>query len=461
MNDAERAFQTAERMIEEALATGATHLDFNREETWALEALPDTVSDLHTLEQLSIAGTQIKSLAPLSGLDELRAVWLSGTRVHDLIPLRGKANLKHLAVDGTDVVDFSPLVGNTSLRRGPVLYGDEVSRHERTLIDLASGLIFQECAAAREDPRIGEIAGIEDPTERFETLFEYLDTRDADRARKSTPEADPILRVVDEGERLEVAASVPSEAERDERLKQVLHQQLRDRAAALARQAGNRFSRLAARARLLEEQVERDFADLDLLMLHLATEDLRDLETLGREDEDGDAFPPEVVIALGDVLRLGPGLTLGHADVDVLVERANRRRSSAPVPDAELAAQDDMSDALIAGQEAIGDRLRTLEETVARSSTAEDREAQKAVHRNVLWRIAVGAGGVAGTVAVGVVTGVLTTPVETWVVANVPALLPAAATYGPAFYDWFALSLGQMTQLRGTLDVIIARFRPA
>ncbi|WP_299139165.1 hypothetical protein [uncultured Tateyamaria sp.] len=325
---------------------------------------------------------------------------------------------------------------------------------------LRSGLTFHDCAAAREDVRIAEISFIEDATERFETLFEYLDTRDAARARKTTPEPDPILRVVDEGERLEVAASVPSEAERDERLKQVLHQQLRDRAAALARQAGNRYSRLAARARLLEEQVERDFADLDLLMLHLATEDLRDLEMLGREDEDGDAFPPEVVIALGDVLRLGPGLTLGHADVDLLVERANRRRSSAPVPDAELAAQDDMSDALIAGQEAIGDRLRTLEETVARSSVGEDREAQKAAHRNVLWRIAVSAGGFSGRVVEGVAIGVLTIPVTTWVVANVPALLPAAATYGTAFYDWFALSLGQMTQLRGTLDAIIARFRP-
>ena len=161
------------------------------------------------------------------------------------------------------------------------------------------------------------------------------------------------------------------------------------KAAALAIAAGNRFFRLAARARAVETQVACPFGELDLLLLHLAVEDLRDLETLGREEEEGEAFTPEVQVALGDVLRLGPGLTLGHADVDLLVERANARRASAPVPDEEIAAQDAMSRAMAGDARAVGDRLRALEDRVAEAGSAEAKEAQRAVNRNVLRKVGI------------------------------------------------------------------------
>ena len=263
------------------------------------------------------------------------------------------------------------------------------------------------------------------------------------------PAEDALFPVRPEGERLEIAASTPSEAERDERLKQVLHQQLQAKAAALAIAAGNRFFRLAARARAVVTQVECPFGELDLLLLHLAVEDLRDLDALGREEEEGEAFTPEVQVALGDVLRLGPGLTLGHPDVDLLVERANARRASAPVPDEEIAAQDAMSRAVAGDARAVGDRLRALEEQVAEAGSAEAKEAQKAVNRNVLRKVGIVAlaGGIAKDAVRGVVVDGLKFAIFSLVARHGPVLMEAAATYGVVLADWFAASIAQVPDL--------------
>ncbi|MDJ0627982.1 MAG: hypothetical protein QNJ44_06950 [Rhodobacter sp.] len=307
---------------------------------------------------------------------------------------------------------------------------------------------FRDSEATLVDPQIARIAEIEDDGERAKALFAYLEDWVPPGERPEVG-GDEAAAVSEAGARLEVATSHPSEAEREERLKLVLHERLKEKSAALAVAAGNRFFRLAARSRALEDQLDREFGELDLLMLHLAIEDLRDLDRLGREDEDGEAFPPEVVVPLGDVLRLGPGLTLGHKEVDLLVERANRRRAGPPVPAGEVAAQDAMSVAVSLDADTIGPRLRKLEERVADSETAEAKELQKAANRNVLWKLAAWGGSLGTGVAASVIAATYGVEITAFVQTNWAVLVEAAGTYGPQFARWFVLSMQQVSEFAG------------
>lgn len=264
-----------------------------------------TLSDLTNLSSIWLDATSVSDLSPLSGLTDLRVLFLKGTPVSDLSPLSNRTELEVLDISQTAARDLRPLRELHKLVDDPHMFG----------------LALKGCAAAEEDPRIAEIAEIKDNSERARVLFEYL----ADWVPPWEPaQPDELLSVEEVDGQLEVAASLPSEAEVEERLKQVLHAQLQDKAAALSRAAGNRFPKLVAHAWLLEQQVAPALAEVDLLQLHLVSEDLRGLHESGGEEE-GEPFPVEVMIPLGEVLDRGPGLTLGNEVVDVLVERANRR----------------------------------------------------------------------------------------------------------------------------------------
>jgi hypothetical protein len=202
MTEAEKAFAVAERWIEEAWTNGAETLRFDRAETGALERLPEGIGTLDALRKLDCENTQISDLSPLSGLVNLTELWLDNTQVSELGVLSGLVNLTTLYLNNTQVSDLGALSGlenlavlgleNTrvsdlgalsGLVNLEALYLDNTQvldlRPIRVLRKLAedpapSGLTFKNCAAARSDPRIAEIAEIEDEKERARTLFDYL-----------------------------------------------------------------------------------------------------------------------------------------------------------------------------------------------------------------------------------------------------------------------------------------------
>ncbi len=458
MSDADKAYALAEQLIEEARQRGTKGLKFDREKLHALERLPPSIGELSQLEWLDLDHTNIAILEPVSKLGSLQTLHLNYTRVIDLTPLSNMSALRVIYLCYTEVQDLEPLsnlkdlqalfvTGSQVLDLTPVRFIDG-------LVNPAGlfGLHFGGCAAARLDPRIAEIAEIEASATRAQTLFAYLENWVPPEGLVR-PAQDALLPVDLAGERLEIPASLPTEAEREERLKQVLHKRLCSHAKSLAQAAGNRFPRLADRARALDLQVAAEFAELDLLMLHLAVEDLQFLNNLGREDDDGEVFPSEVTLPLDDVVRLGPGLTLGHPDVDLLVERRNTNRASDPVPAAELATQNQMSRAVAADDAAIGPHLRQLEGYVAESSTADAKVAQIAANRNVLWRIA----GVASVTVMGALevhgavadVHTLSPAVSEFLAQNFQLLHQVAALYGPDFYNWFAGAVAQVGQAKG------------
>jgi hypothetical protein len=393
------------------------------------------LSEMVWLTDLTLVNTSISDLSMFSGYKGLQALRLDNTGVADLGPLKTHSGLRTLWLDGTKVKDLSPLLALSQLESRP----------------LGLGLTFKSCAAAQQDPRIAEVSEIKDAKERARALFDYLDPEWETRGEEP-PAADPLFEVEDEDGRLEVAASTPSEAERDERLKRVLHERLQAKADDLSKAAGNRFPRLATRARALVKQVDVPFEDLDMLGVHLAVEDLAEMARRGREEDGGEAFPEEVSVPLADVLRTGPGLTLDNEDVELLMDRA-RRYAAAPAPEAEKAAQDAMSHAVASDPRAIGDRLRALETQVAESHTPEAAVAQRAVNRNVLIRLGKGALVVTGSLALGVAGNLIAAShgpaITEFIGSNWATLVQAASTYGTAFADWFVSAMSQMSEFTG------------
>jgi Leucine-rich repeat (LRR) protein len=75
------------------------------------------LSGLNKLQTLIIRATQVTDLSPLSGLINLQTLDISLANVGDLSPLAGLCDLKILNVFKTQVVDLSPLSGIPGLRQ--------------------------------------------------------------------------------------------------------------------------------------------------------------------------------------------------------------------------------------------------------------------------------------------------------------------------------------------------------
>ncbi len=387
MSRAYEAFEEARRRILRAQEAGPVRLDL-KGSGWrsekifdALEVLPEEITRLTALERLDLNGTQISDLRPLTGL-------------------------KRLAQE-------------------PFL----------------SGLTFKGCKACEIDARIDEISKIEDAKTRARELFAYLEGWEP--PEEEEPEEDALFRVALAGDKLEIAASNPTEAERDEALKWVLHVRLREKAEELARLAGNQHPRLAARARGLFDKLDRDFDDLDMVLVHLDVEDLRAIYERRDSRRGEDVLEPDVVDALSDVVRDGPGLTLDNPDVELLEERKRRYAADPPGPE-ERVAQDGLSQAVADDPETFGERLRALEQkNLERVDENASGAAQQAVHRNLLIRVgrlALTGFKYGGGIVLSAFVGAYWMQIEA-----------VAISYGPSFAQWFTSAMAYAQETAGVL----------
>jgi internalin A len=425
MSDSDDAYERARAAIARTKAEGATRLDLSADEGFAdLDRLPPEIGDLTRLRGLSLSNTRVADLSPLAGLTGLLSLSLARTPVADLSPLAGLTALRRLDLDTTPAADLRPLRGLTRLAEAPRGFG----------------LRFTGCAAAKADPRIAEIAEIEDSTERARTLFDYLRDWEPPEAEEA-PQPDSLAPIAVEDGRLEIAASQPTEAERDEALKRALHEPLRSACAALAQAAGNRFPRLARAARALAEQIACPFSEVDLLGVHLALSPLRSWQAEGAED--GEAFTGEVRVALDQVLQIGPGLTLDHPAVE-LFEARRRRFEEQPRPEAARAAQDAFSAALVERPDAVGPRLRAYERTILDTrDDAARAPVQEAAARNIFIRV----GRAALVRGETVVLGALGSAVFAFLASTSATWLPVLQLYGQPFAQWFLSAIARVPEL--------------
>ena len=137
-------------MITEAKRESATNLSFDEKETHALTHLPPEIAALPLLNILDLDNTQISDLAPLAAMIRMKALFLDNTQINDLAPLAAMTGIEGLYLNNTQISDLRGLRGFTKLAEAPEF----------------GGLQFENCAAALADPRIAELAAIEDAKNR-------------------------------------------------------------------------------------------------------------------------------------------------------------------------------------------------------------------------------------------------------------------------------------------------------
>ena len=97
------------------------------------------ISDLTSLEELSLSETNVSDVSWLARLSHLQKLWLSDTQISDLSPIVGLTALQGLSLGGTPLSDLSPVAGLTALQ---ILLLDKTPTagvsDRRGLIDLES-----------------------------------------------------------------------------------------------------------------------------------------------------------------------------------------------------------------------------------------------------------------------------------------------------------------------------------
>jgi internalin A len=79
------------------------------------EAVFEEISNLHTLDTLSLANNSISDISGIADMAALVNLNLSGNKISDLSPLSSLSSLRVLTLDGNKVTDLSPLLSLTSL----------------------------------------------------------------------------------------------------------------------------------------------------------------------------------------------------------------------------------------------------------------------------------------------------------------------------------------------------------
>jgi internalin A len=407
------------------------------------------IADLVAMTNLSLMNTNVSNLSPLARLTGMLTLRLDSTQVTDLAPLVGISGITELFIANTKVKELTPIEGMVGMTwlslRGcevmdlrPILRMAKLTQHPRS-----GSLRFENTAATRVDARIAEIAEIEDSAARARTLFEYL--QDWVPPGETLPEPDNLLPVSLTNGRLEIARSLPSEAEIDDRLKRALHERLLPKAVELAWVAGNTQGRLAGRARSLVDRLDRPFEELDMINIHM---DVEDLSTSLRTNVDRvgeDRYSPDILDALTDVTSIGPGLTLDNVDVDKLEDR-KRRFAADPAGPEVMAAHNEFSRAVAVDVAAMGDNLRALEaRLVDREGEASSGALQVSVHRDILIK----ARRYSLTRTEAVLLGAAGSGLWQFVFENRDVIMVLANSYGAGFAHWFSGMIAQVSDFAG------------
>lgn len=200
--------------------------------------------------------------------------------------------------------------------------------------------------------------------------------------------------------------------------------------------------------------LDQPFEQVNLFSVHLELEDLEDRRKVGSEDDL--PFTDKVKLALSDVTRNGPGLTLGHPQVELLLDRRRRAREE-PMPEAAAVAHQNLGRAVMDDAAAHGPNLRRIEQEAA---AILDRRVASAVHnalhRNYAREVGIVAATLTADMTVNILANQFGSDIWAFAVANLTTLQAVAQTYGMAFATWF----GQATDVLAQLIAASAAIEP-
>jgi internalin A len=459
------------------------------------------LAGLTTLEWLSLDQTAVNDLTPLAGLTKLRYLWLNHTTVTDLAPLAKLTALRSLYLDQTAVSDLTPLAGLTKLL---VLRLDKTSVSDLTplarlgslqelalgmtpvsditplknlfdLRDLAlhstkvedlrpiselsklggfayTALTFWDTPAAASDARLSVLATSRYHKKRTRETLTYLASlppwpqplpwippASVPDTAPPPPAPDPIPDVNISAQGLDLAASPIDPADLSDPIKVRLYAKLPEAVAMLLRH-GNRYPEVAGPAKVLADLTALPFDKADLLDIHLQLAALTDLRAADPGRTKLEQLDPDCRLALDAVLRIGPGVTLGHPDVDVLEDRlAAYARSRQPATVAE--GERLVTSALADSTDLASPRLRKVAGQVSHAAD-EGRIAgyRRGLSRNVILALGFVAVGL-GEAATGAVFGEVVIAAAQFLVVHRDAIMATAPAWGQTGYAWLEYML--------------------
>jgi Leucine-rich repeat (LRR) protein len=138
------------------------------------------IAGMAGITTLSLSNTQITDITPIAGMTRITTLYLDNTPITDIAHIAGMAGITTLYLDNTTITDIVPIAGMTGITT-LTLRNTQITdlRPLQSLAGLRDnpsvlGLSFEGCKACELDPRIAEIAEIENRAERAWTLFDYL-----------------------------------------------------------------------------------------------------------------------------------------------------------------------------------------------------------------------------------------------------------------------------------------------
>ncbi|WP_424929128.1 leucine-rich repeat domain-containing protein [Amaricoccus tamworthensis] len=118
---AQRAYETAVRLIRDAVDTDSEFLDIGGDRMNGnhifcdLEEIPSEILGLDSLRILNLRDTRISDLSVLNDLQQLSVLNLGGSKLSDLSSISGLKQIRSLELDHSQVSDLSPLANLTKL----------------------------------------------------------------------------------------------------------------------------------------------------------------------------------------------------------------------------------------------------------------------------------------------------------------------------------------------------------
>ncbi|WP_424967517.1 leucine-rich repeat domain-containing protein [Dinoroseobacter sp. S375] len=454
-----------------AAVSGLRTLDLSASQVTNLAPL----AEITGLQSLSLKNTQVADIEPLAGISELRVLQLGNTRVADTNPLAGIAGLQSLSLNTTQVADIAPLAGtnglqNLSLNNTQVtdiapLAGmtrlQILDLNNSQIADLRSlaklqpsasrrkpspilDLRFMNTPATEMDPELRRLAAVENVRERTAETLAYLRSlpplpeplpwRATEKAAPS-PLPDPPdvpgvpeVRVSPEG--IDVAPGTATEADLSDPIKAQLYAQLGGFAEALL-QKGNRYPELSHPARALRELTSGPFETANILGIHLQLSALEDIRAEDANRPKAEQMDPDCRLAIGQVLRHGPGITMGHPTV-VLMEARNAEFAGKPVPEVEAESERRLARTVADAQVPATEAAKQVAQALATSQTKGRLSQARTVFVTglVLGAGALVQGGLNQAGADGYQWA------ADWISANRDAIWTAAQGWGSAFTSW-------------------------
>lgn len=470
--------------IEQAIGEGGEKLDLSGEE---LDHIPPDVARLvnlksfglsHTqvtdltplkrlnaLEHLDISGTQVSDLSPISGLTALRSLSIWATQVGDLKRLANLTNLEALDMAYLGIADLRPLSGIPSLRKingknAPLLDLRPLKRSLHAAANEGEGLAlnqFEFNDLVEFDPTAASFDW--STAEGAQALFNYLDSLDDDaydlelarwnlkRYGRTNEEQEEVFRVSVVDGKFDLLPALPTAAELSDPVKVSALDAIRSAVETLYR-VGNRHEDIDSVSRRLQTELNKPFAEINLLQVHLDIETCHGIFARRGEREETDTLSATTLNALETVFTAGPGLTLDNPDVEKLEER-RRRYLDGRKQEADLTLQDAISKAITKQSDLFGPLLRDSSAQFLNSPsdpTSRHRTAQDATNKNTVIAVALlvddrlvsGPIGDVGSQTFG------------WLLEHFPIILAQAQYWGPSFVGWIAPIAQELQHLNVT-----------